>query len=224
MLGVIIQARMGSARLPGKILMPVGDKLLLDHILGRLTGLKHPVMIVVATSDSEADNVVEEHCRNKKILLFRGDEKDVLERYYSCASQYKLDPVVRLTGDNPFVDIEELDRLIDLFIQDKLDYAQSFSKLPVGVGAEIFSFKTLKKCYLEGKEPHHREHVNEYIIENKEAFRCGVLKVPDSKNHPEVRLTIDTLEDYKRACYVADKANGQYINTELAVRLCSQFA
>lgn len=215
---------MGSSRLPGKILMPIGNKTLLAHIIYRLSFLKQQVKIVLATSVSAADDVVEAFCIKNNITCFRGSESDVLERYYLCAKQFSLDPVIRLTADNPFVDVEELDQLIDLFDSEKVDYAHSFGVLPVGLGAEIFSFRALEESFRKGQDAHHREHVNEYIQENPSLFITKILKTPTSKNHPELRLTVDTPEDYRKACFIAEHAKNDYITTEEAIRLCSQFA
>jgi spore coat polysaccharide biosynthesis protein SpsF len=129
-----------------------------------------------------------------------------------------------MTADNPFPDIEELDRLINLHIDTKSDFTNSFDVLPVGVGVEIFTFKALEKSYFEGMEPHHIEHVNEYMIEHPDIFKTSILKVMESKNHPEIRLTVDTDEDYQRACYIVEQSDNEYIKTDEAIQLCLQFA
>ena len=224
MTGIIIQARMASTRFPGKILKMLGNKTLLDHIFFRLSHLKHTVKIILATSDTSNDDVVEEYCKKNNIACFRGSERNVVERYYLCAKQNSLNAVVRMTGDNPFTDIEELDNLIDLFVNEKLDFANSFSVLPIGAGAEIFTFKALEESYLKGKESHHLEHVDEFILENPQIFKTQILNVPAAKNRPDIRLTVDTPEDYKRACFIIENAKNEYITTEEAIQVCSQFA
>jgi spore coat polysaccharide biosynthesis protein SpsF len=221
-LGVIIQARMGSTRLPGKVLTNVHDKYLLDHIIYRLSFLKHLVTIVVATSTVAKDDAIDNHCSLKGIHCFRGSENDVLKRYYDCAVQYGFDNVVRLTADNPFTDIEELDRLISMHLEG-YDYCHSFASLPIGVGAEIFNFQSLRKSYLEGFEEHHREHVDEYMLENPAMFKTGVLNANNKKKHPEVRLTVDTPEDLRKASFIVKNAKSEYISTEECIDLCSRF-
>lgn len=215
---------MGSTRLPGKILQPISGRPLLDHILGRLQGLRHPAHIVVATSDAPRDDIVAAFCAARSVDCFRGSEQDVLARYYACARQRAFDQVVRLTGDNPFTDVDELDRLIAFHIAGDYDYSDSFGQLPVGVGAEIFTFAALERSFLEGHAPHHREHVDEYILENRALFRSGCLAVADSKRHPEVRLTVDTAEDLRRVQFIAEHAVGPWPTTEEAIALCSRFA
>ena len=132
--------------------------------------------------------------------------------------------VIRLTGDNPFTDIEELDNLISFFENKKLDFANSFSVMPVGVGAEIFTFKALEDSYINGKLPHHLEHVDEYLIENPRLFKTGILHVPITKNFPKVRLTIDTPEDFRKAELILKHAKSEFVKTEEAIQLCLQFA
>ena len=111
--GVIIQARMGSTRLPGKVLKPIAGKVLLDHVLGRLSLLAYPVKVVVATSDLPQDDAIVRHCQSRSVAVYRGSETDVLDRYYQCACENGFAHVVRLTADNPFTDVEELQRLIE---------------------------------------------------------------------------------------------------------------
>jgi spore coat polysaccharide biosynthesis protein SpsF len=132
--------------------------------------------------------------------------------------------VVRLTADNPFTDIEELQRLIELHLAQGNDYTHSFGSMPLGVGAEVFTFTALERSAHEGHEPHHREHVNEYIQERPEKFRIGVLEIDAGKRHPELRLTVDTEDDYQHACAIAGYAPSRWIGTQEAIRLCLRFA
>jgi spore coat polysaccharide biosynthesis protein SpsF len=220
----VIQARMGSARLPGKVLMPIGRAPLLGHVVGRLAGLRNSASIVVATSTESADDAIASWCALEGVRCFRGSELDVLARYYECANALGLDPIVRLTADNPFTDVEELDNLIDLHRAQGNDLTHSFRSLPVGVGAEILSFAALERSHREGHAAHHREHVDEYILENPRWFRSGMLETPQAKRRPDVRLTVDTDEDLRRARYVAERAPGPWCTTQEAIALCSHFA
>lgn len=222
--GVIIQARMGSARLPGKVLKPIAGKALLDHVLGRLSLLASPVKVVVATSNKPQDDAIVRHCQHKNVAVFRGSETDVLERYYQCARDNGFEHVVRLTADSPFIDVEELQRLIVQHITQNNDYTHSFETMPLGVGAEILTFAALERSRRKGHAPNHREHPNEYIQEHPERFRIGALEVPAAKRSPALRLTVDTEDDYQRACAIAGHAPDRWIGTEEAIRLCSQSA
>lgn len=215
---------MGSTRLPGKVLKPVGSRPLLAHVVGRLEMLRHAHQAVVATSTLSADDAIAAWCGQEDVACFRGSEQDVLARYEGAARQFHLDPVIRLTADNPFTDMTELDRLIDLHQAQANDFSQSFAALPIGVGAEIFSFAALSQSVRDGHAPHHREHVDEYMIENPQLFRSGALALKGPKNRPDVRLTVDTEEDYLRACFIAEHAKGTWATTEEAIALCSRFA
>lgn len=215
---------MSSTRLPGKILEPINGRPLLDHILSRLVNVTQPVTIVVATSDMPADDVVESFCGKRRVPCFRGSEADVLARYYKCARHHGFSQIVRLTGDNPFTDVDELNRLIDFHVAGGFDYSSSLEELPLGVGAEIFTFAALEDSFRHGLASHHREHVDEYILENRNMFRTGRLTVPFKKQRPEVRLTVDTQEDLRRVRFVSEQATSQSVSTEEAIELCSRFA
>lgn len=224
MLGIIIQARMGSTRLPGKILRDIAGKPLLAHVLGRLDGLAHEATVVVATSTRPENDVLVDWCASRGVALFRGDEDDVLDRYYQCAKAYGFSDVVRLTADNPFTDIAELDALIDFHRAGHYDYSHAFGQLPIGVGAEIFTFAGLERSHREGLMPHHREHVNEYFTDRPELFSIGVLPAAAEKRAPQLRLTVDTEEDWARADRLAGLTLGKWLQTTEAIALCSSSA
>ncbi len=218
--GVIIQARMGSTRLYGKVLKMVSGKTLLDHVLGRLDLLQFPVKVVVATTNQPQDDSIAQYCLIKGLAVFRGSETDVLNRYFECASEYNFEHVVRLTADNPFTDIEELQHLIQQHLTQGNDYTHSFGCMPLGVGAEIFTFAALDRSVKESHAPNHREHVNEYILQNPSLFSVGRLEVPMTKQRPDLRLTVDSEDDYQRACTIAGHAPDRWIGTEEAIQLC----
>jgi spore coat polysaccharide biosynthesis protein SpsF len=222
-LGIIIQARMGSTRLPEKVLKPVGNRTLLGHIVERLRRLQATALTVCATSTEGRDDAVERFCRESGVACFRGSEQDVLDRYYRCAEEHGFTQVVRLTGDNPFPDMEELDRLISLHLTENADFSHSFRVLPIGVGAEIFTFDALQASWREGTAPHHREHVDEYLLENPGRFKTAELDAVPSKQRPEVRLTVDTEADYRRACHIAEHACSDPVTTEEAILLAERY-
>jgi spore coat polysaccharide biosynthesis protein SpsF len=215
---------MGSTRLPGKVLKPVGRLPLLGHVVGRLALLRHPHRTVVATSIEAGDDAIAAWCAAQNVACYRGSESDVLARYHGSAKAHGFDSVIRLTADNPFTDMGELDRLIDLHEAYGNDFTHSFAALPIGVGAEIFTFAALERSACEGHAPHHREHVDEYMLENPQAFKTGVLAVSGPANRPDVRLTVDTEDDYRRACTIAEQAAGPWATTQEAIALCSRFA
>ena len=223
MVGIIIQARMGSSRLAGKVLMKIGDKTLLEHIISRLQPLSYKYTIVIATSDLPMDDCIYEFCSTNNIKCFRGEEQNVLKRYYDCATEYHFTHIVRLTADNPFPDIDELQRLILFYLENEFEYADSFSTLPIGVGAEIFSYKALQDSMYSASLPKHFEHPNEYILDNLDRYKNGKLNTCLEKNKPDVRLTVDTKEDYEKACYIAKYANVEYITTEKAIEMSRKY-
>ena len=221
--GIIIQARIGSSRLPGKVLKKLFDKSLLEHIIFRLSFLEEDVKLIIATSTLERDDEIERFCNSSNILCFRGSEKNVLERYYLCSRENCFNHIIRLTGDNPFIDAQELDNLIKLHINSRADYSRSFAVLPKGVGSEIFTFNALEESFLYGQAENHKEHVNEYIEENEDKFQISELKVPKDKNRPEISLTVDNMDDYKKACFIIEHSKNQYTTIPEAIKLCLQF-
>lgn len=219
-IGLILQARMGSRRLPGKIFTMIGSRTLLDHIINRLKNLSSTYTLVIATTISTQDDTVEKWCRDKNCRFFRGSENDVLQRFYDCATKFKFDHIVRLTGDNPFIDVQELDNLIKYHIDTGADYTHSLSVLPVGVGAEIFTYESLERSFTNGHQPNHREHVNEYIQENPDLFNISVLEVAKEKRRPDVRLTVDTPRDLEKARKIIEMVKNNDVTTEDAIRVC----
>lgn len=222
-IGLVVQARMGSTRLPGKVLRPIAGSPLLAHVIGRLSPLRETWPVVVATTVHNRDDPIVKWCQENGVATFRGSEPDVLDRYVQCARTFGFMHVVRLTADNPFTDIAELERLVQLHLDRGLDYTHSFGMMPLGVGCEIFSWSALERSHREGQAPHHREHVNEYILEHPEAFRIGVLNVPPEKHAPWLRLTVDTEDDWRRADALARQARGSWLETSEVIALCSSF-
>lgn len=198
--GIILQARMGSSRLPGKVLKQLACRPMLWHVIQRLKKLKQAGELVVATSDNAEDRRIVELARSCRVAYFIGSEPDVLDRFYQAARSFQLEHIVRATADSPLVDPEEADRLIGYHLETAADYSSNKSEvdsgLPVGVGVEIFSFAALEKSWLEGKEADHREHVDEYILQNRSKFNIKVLPAPESKRASHLRLTVDTAEDF----------------------------
>ena len=197
--GIILQARMGSTRLPGKVLKQLEGKPMLWHIIERLKKVKRADELIVATSENISDREVVALARNCGTSYFIGSESDVLDRYYQAAKEFRFDHIVRATADNPLVDPEEADRLINFHLTTAADYSSNTSQvnsgLPMGIGVEIFAFAALEKSWIEGKNEDHREHVDEYILQNPTIFNIQVLQAPESKHAPHLRLTVDTETD-----------------------------
>ncbi|QZY56318.1 cytidylyltransferase domain-containing protein [Crassaminicella profunda] len=190
----IIQARMGSTRLPGKVLLPLKGKPVLWHIVNRLKACKNINNIVIATSVEENDNKIECFCKENKIDYFRGSEKNVLERYYFTARKFQADHIVRITADNPVLDPKIIDELIDIYKKDQYDFYGVGSGFPYGISGAIFSFKALEESYLNAKVPSEKEHVGLYIKKRSKEYKVGFYG--KYKDLGDYRWTLDTKEDY----------------------------
>jgi spore coat polysaccharide biosynthesis protein SpsF (cytidylyltransferase family) len=199
----IIQARMGSTRLPGKVLLKIQGKPILWHIVNRLKFSRSINKIVISTSTSRSDDKIELFAKGNNIDFFRGSENDVLDRVYKTALKFSADTILRITGDCPCVDPFLIDNLIKMFETQKYDYVAiatgagainiKENKFPDGLDAEYFSFETLKNTWENAKSPIDREHVTPYMWKVKGRFRNGTLY---SKNdYSNIRLTLDHKED-----------------------------
>ena len=199
MIGAIIQARMGSTRLPGKNMKKVNGKPLLWFVVERLRECKNLDEIVVATTDTKKDDVIEEFCKKNNIKCFRGSEENVLERYYQAASANNLETIVRITADCPLIDPITVDKAIDLFRESKTDYVSNVASrsFPRGLDVEVFSFQALEKAFSEAEKDMDKEHVTHYIYNNKDKFKTTELKATDHLFRPELRLCVDTENDFK---------------------------
>ena len=192
-IGIILQARMGSSRLPGKVMRPLAGRPMIAHAIARLLRCRTIGRVILATSERPEDDPLAQFAATLNVDVFRGSELDVLDRYYRCARQYGLQQIVRATGDNPFVDPEECDRLVSAHLEAETDYMYAFaSGLPVGIGVEVFTIDALERSWRDGREPHHREHVDEHMLENPDLYRQALLLAPAAKRAPKLSFTVDT--------------------------------
>ena len=147
--GFIIQARMGSERLPGKSLKKINNIPILVKIIRSLKRKKKfkDILIIVATTNLKIDDIIVKLSLKENVTIFRGSSNNVLERYFLAAKKYRLRNIIRLTSDNPFVDTLFLEKLIQIHLKNKNDYTSSKETLPIGMGAEILTFGSLKKAY-----------------------------------------------------------------------------
>lgn len=195
----IIQARMGSTRLPGKILKEVNGKPLLSYQLERLQSARLIDEIVIATTIEKQDDLIEAFCERKEVSFYRGSEFDVLARYYETAVKFKADVIVRITSDCPIIDPLVVDKTIKYFLdhQSSYDYISNTIErtYPRGLDTEVFSFEALKRAYLEASLERDREHVTAYFYTNPDRFRIGSIK--NGVDHSKYRWTVDTEQDFK---------------------------
>lgn len=194
----IIQARMGSTRLPGKILKKVNGKPLLFYQLERIKGSKLIDEIVIATTTNHQDNEIVSFCEQYGVSYYRGSETDVLSRYFNAAVKFNADIIVRLTSDCPIIDVEVVDKTIQYFLElDYCDYVSNTLErtFPRGLDTEVFSYIALEKAYKEAYLERDREHVTPYFYSNQNIFVVGSLK--NNINYSKYRLTVDTEEDFE---------------------------
>lgn len=189
----IIQARVNSSRLPSKIMLDLAGKTLIERVYQSVEKSKKINKIVVATSDAKTDDIVESKLKNLNITYFRGDLNNVLKRFYDTANKYKCKNIIRVTADNPLMDGRVIDNLIELYeSKEEVNYSR-FSNAIYGLSAEVFTFNTLKIAYENSRDSFDREHVTPYIIDKGNVLSKDIEK---KYNYPNVRATIDTLEDY----------------------------
>ena len=198
MIGCIIQARMGSKRLPGKILKKLDTQnTVLDYVVNQITSSKKLEKIVIATTEIKEDNIIEEFCKERNIVCFRGSENDVLDRHYQCAKKYSFDPIVRVTSDNPLIDPEIIDLAIEKYENGGFDMITTCNKrsFPYGISVEVFSFDSLKKSWNNSVLSSEREHVVLYIQNKKNNFK--IYNLINSEDLTHINCTIDNEADYK---------------------------
>jgi spore coat polysaccharide biosynthesis protein SpsF len=200
----IIQARMGSTRLPGKVLKPIMGKPMLWHIVKRVKSASGIDKVVVATSNRDTDKPVRDLCSHEGILCFEGSEDDVLDRFYQAALSFDADPVIRITGDCPFADSQVITDLIRMYKTGYYDHVGVATgagalyldkgRFPDGLDAECFSFASLEYAWKDAFHRSDREHVTPYIWRNKELFRCGSLM--SDVDYSNLRWTVDNQADF----------------------------
>ena len=221
----IIQARLGSQRLPGKVLKPLMDKTVLAHVIGRVSQSQKIDQIIVATSELPQDDLIELEALACDVTVFRGDEQDVLSRYYGAALREKADVVVRITSDCPLIDSEVIDRVIGDFQSNEVDFASNCIErsYPRGLDTEVVTFKALQAAHENAYTPEHREHVTQYIYQNPQKFQ--LLSIVNKEAKSSHRWTLDTPEDWLliQEIYKHIYVPGQYFNWLEALKLVEAF-
>jgi spore coat polysaccharide biosynthesis protein SpsF len=201
----IIQARMGSTRLPGKVLKDLGGATVLARTVNRMRLARSLNEIVVATSIEGTDDAIVDEAGRLGVRSFRGSEQDVLDRYYHAALDSEATVVVRVTSDCPLVDPRVADEVIDAFRRERADYASNtlVRTYPRGLDVEVMTMDALTDAWSNAEEAYQRTHVTPYLYENPDSFRLH--SVTGDADHSEHRWTVDTLEDLEfiRALYAA---------------------
>jgi spore coat polysaccharide biosynthesis protein SpsF len=196
----IIQSRMDSRRFPKKMSAKLKDATIIEWILKRVLKSKKLDKIVLATTRKKSDNFLVSAAKDHQVSVFRGESEDVLDRYYKAAKFYKANIIVRICGDNPFIDPNMIDKLIQNFASKKYDYGFNHQsrlnfKCVDGFGAEIFNFKTLDKINSDEKSIKIREHVTLSIWKNKLKYKIQPVYSGTGLNYPKIKFDVNTKRD-----------------------------
>ena len=221
MIGCIVQVRMSSSRLPGKVLKKLDEnKTVLDYVIDQVSYCKLIDKIIIATTNEKEDDKIIEFAKNRKLDYFRGSSKDVLDRYYQCAKKFNLTTIIRITSDNPLNDPIIIDELIQKFLDEDYDYATNELKrtFPQGIFVQIYSNQALENSWRHARLPSEREHVSPYIEKNKNKF--NILNLEYHKDLSYLRFTIDSEEDLKFVKEIIKRIKNLPINMEEIIGIC----
>jgi len=201
----IIEARVSSSRLPGKVLMPIGSKNSLEHICDRLSKVLEISEICIATTENECDDIIENWARTRNLPIYRGSENDVLSRVLGAADMLSADIIVEVTGDCPFVDPLMVDQYIEILKNNDLDYVSNniVSTYPDGFDVQVFLTEALRKSSGLASKQEEREHVTMHIRQNPLIFKILNIVAPKPYRHPEISVTLDTKEDLEVLRFIA---------------------
>ena len=188
----IIQARVSSTRLPGKIMLDLAGKTLLERVYETVIKSNRVNKTIVATSNELSDDIIECKLNALGICCFRGSLNNVLERFYTAAQKYEAKNIVRITADNPLMDSKVIDDLIRHYEKNTSEYSM-FTNAIYGLSAEVFSFNAIKSAYENTRNDFDREHVTPYI---KDFSKVSITDVTEKYKLPNLSATVDTLDDY----------------------------
>ena len=207
MIGCIIQARTGSTRLPGKIMMPIDQNdTVLSFGIKQVKSCKKIDELVIATTDLPEDDIIVDYMNKLNIKYFRGSSKDVLDRYYQCAKEYSVSTIVRIPSDKPLIDPEIVDNVVSMFMNSSYDYITNFlpnPTFPSGTEVEVFSINALKKAWEKAKIPSEKEHVTPYFTNHEDEFK--ITHIENSENLSHLRWAVDRIEDLKLVREIVSK-------------------
>jgi spore coat polysaccharide biosynthesis protein SpsF len=204
-IAVIVQARMGARRLPGKMLLPLHGFPIVEWVFRRVKKAKLIHNVIFAIPDTEDNDILNAYLEKIGAMVCRGSEEDVIERFYFAAKNVKASHIVRVCADNPFIAGAEIDQLVQFYFKSSCDYAYNHipknNCYPDGIGAEIVSFQVLKSINDQVKDPRQREHIFNFIWDNPGEFKILTFDPVDERlAHPDIKLDVDTQRDYKKLC------------------------
>jgi spore coat polysaccharide biosynthesis protein SpsF len=204
-IAVIVQARMGASRLPGKMLLPLHGIPIAEWVFRRVQKAELINNILFAIPRTPDNDTLNAFLEKMGAMVYRGSEDDVIERFYFAAKSVNATHVVRVCADNPFIAGAEIDQLVQFYFKSSCDYAYNHipknNCYPDGIGAEIVSFQVLKRINDQAKDPRQREHIFNFIWDNPGKFEILTFDPADERlAHPDIKLDIDTQRDYEKLC------------------------
>lgn len=215
----IIQVRMGSTRLPGKVLKKLNGISVLECLLDQLNFSRQLNDKVIATTINSNDDIISKFCESKNIKWYRGSQDNVLDRYYQCAKKFSFDTIVRITSDCPLIDPYVVDKVINFYSKNSYDYVNNFFKrtYPYGNDVEIFSFDVLEKVWNNATKHSDKEHVTPYIYNNPDKFSIGWIE--NKENLSNFHWTVDRIEDLIFVQKIFNKISNRPILIKDIIRL-----
>jgi len=219
----IIQARTGSERLPGKSLLKIHGKSLIERVIESARKLKNINEVILATTWLSEDDPLAEAVKMLGCKVYRGDPDDLLTRYYKAALEYKADPIMRLCGDSPIIAVDYMDNMVKEHIALGADLTCNISPLPLGPTGAVISFSALETMYNNATTDYQREHVTPYISENRSSFSINEMTAP-AEFHRNYRLTIDEKDDLLmfQKLYETLEDGGHEINLLSAIKVLDE--
>ncbi|MCG6157323.1 cytidylyltransferase domain-containing protein [Rubinisphaera margarita] len=219
----IIQARMTSTRLPGKVLKPLLGEPMLCWVVERLKRARTLDRIVIATTTDPEDDAIVAQCQLHNYPCYRGSRDDVLDRYYHAATDFQAETIVRITSDCPLIDPDLVDEVVELYhsARPECDYASNaipVRTFPRGLDCEVFSYDALGIARKEADEPAQREHVTPYLYQNHEQFSLRSFQNP--VDHSSWRWTVDTPEDFELIERICQSLEDRFANWQTILTLC----
>ena len=213
---------MGSSRLPSKVLMKSDDgRPLLYYVINQLRYCTKVKNLVIATTTNQEDDEIEKFANDNSVNIFRGKEKDVLDRYFQCAKKYSFSTIVRITADCPLIDPQIVDKVIEKFFSGNYDFATNTltRTFPIGTDVEVFSFSALNRAWENTQLPSEREHVTPYL-RKEENFK--IINIENDKNISNLRLTVDRIEDFELIKQILNNISINPIHLEDVLELFSR--
>lgn len=195
MIAAIVQARMTSTRLPGKVMKMVNERPLLSYLVERLRFCNHLDKIILSTTTNKEDDSIVLFAKEENLYFYRGSEYDVLDRYYQTAKKFRIDHIMRITSDCPLIDSQICDHVIEVYFKSKVDSVHTGATFAEGVDCEVLSFKALEKAWHEASLKSEREHVALYLHNHPEIFKK--ITLINETNDSKYRFTVDEPEDFE---------------------------